>query len=86
MFAAVYLKMSATIRIEGEGGVEVEPGVPLVESPLDASLDMATQGVRHRLFFSRTAGEQATFLITAEGITSHGKDAESHSLEMLELI
>ena len=24
--------------------------------------------------------------ITAEGITSHGRDAEGHSLEMLELI
>jgi hypothetical protein len=47
---------------------------------------VATQGVRHRLYFSRTAGEQATFLITAEGITSHGRDAEEHSLEMLELI
>jgi hypothetical protein len=47
---------------------------------------MATQGVRHRLFFSRTAGEHATFLITAEGITTHGRDSEQHSLEMLELI
>ena len=50
------------------------------------ALDLATQGVRHRLYFSRTAGEQATFLITAEGITSHGKDSDQHSLEMLELI
>jgi hypothetical protein len=47
---------------------------------------MASQGVRHRLYFSRTAGDQATFLITAEGITSHGRDADQHSLEMLELI
>jgi hypothetical protein len=50
------------------------------------ALDMASQGVRHRLYFSRTAGDQATFLITAEGITSHGRDADQHSLEMLELI
>jgi hypothetical protein len=47
---------------------------------------MATQGVRHRLYFSRTAGEHATFVITAEGIKTLGRDAERHSLEMLELI
>lgn len=37
-------------RIEGSGGVEVEPGVPLVESPLDVSLEMATQGDMTILF------------------------------------
>ncbi len=42
--------VSPLARIEGEGGVEVEPGVPLVESPLDASLDMATQGDMTILF------------------------------------
>jgi hypothetical protein len=55
-------------------------------APELCALDMATQGVRHRLYFSRTAGEQATFVISAEGITSLGKDAEQHSLEMLELL
>ncbi len=30
--------------IDGGGGIEVEPGVPLVASPLDASFDMATRG------------------------------------------
>jgi hypothetical protein len=47
---------------------------------------MNVQGVRHRLYFSRTAGEQATFEITAEGVKSHGKDVGQHSLEMLELV
>jgi hypothetical protein len=55
-------------------------------APELCALDMAIQGVRHRMYFSRTAGEQATFVITAEGVTSHGRDAERHSLEMLELV
>ena len=55
-------------------------------APELCALDMNVQGVRHRLYFSRTAGEQATFVITAEGVKSHGRDAEQHSLEMLELI
>jgi hypothetical protein len=55
-------------------------------APELCALDMAVQGVRDRLYFSRTAGEQATFVITAEGVTSHGRDAETHSLEMLELV
>ena len=40
-------------------GVEVEPGVPLVESPLDASLDMATQGDMTILFEWRDLDELA---------------------------
>jgi hypothetical protein len=55
-------------------------------TPELCALDMATQGVRHRLFFARTAGEQATFVISAEGITTHGKDSARHELEMLELV
>ena len=50
------------------------------------ALDVAAQGARHRLYFSRTAGEHATFLITAEGIQSHGRDAEKHSLQILEFV
>jgi hypothetical protein len=50
------------------------------------ALDVATQGVRHRLFFSRIAGEHATFVITAEGIDNHGSDAKKHSLQILELV
>lgn len=42
--------VSPLARIEGSGGVEVEPGVPLVESPLDATLDMGTQGDMTILF------------------------------------
>ena len=55
-------------------------------APELCALDMATQGVRHRLYFSRVAGEHATFVITAEGIQKHGRDAERHSLEFLELV
>lgn len=55
-------------------------------APNLCALDLATQGVRHRLFFSRTAGEQATFVITAEGIEHHGEDAKKHSLQLLELV
>jgi hypothetical protein len=42
--------VSPLARIEGSGGVEVEPGVPLVESPLDVTFDMATQGDMTILF------------------------------------
>ena len=55
-------------------------------APELCALDMSTQGVRHRLYFSLTAAEHATFVITAEGIQKHGSDAERHSLEMLELV
>ena len=55
-------------------------------APELCALDMNVQGVRHRLYFSRTAGEHATFVITAEGVKSHGRDAGQHSLEMLELV
>ncbi len=56
------------------------------EAPELCVLVMKTQGAHHRLFFSRTAGEHATFVITAEGISKHGQDADQHSLEMLELV
>lgn len=55
-------------------------------APEMCALDLATQGVRHRLFFSRTVGERATFVITAEGVQSHGEDAERHSLQIPELV
>ena len=55
-------------------------------APELCALDLATQGVRHRLFFSRTAGQHATFIITAEGMKSHGPDADRHSLQLLELV
>ncbi len=55
-------------------------------APALCQLDIAIQGVRHRLYFSRKAGEHATFVISAEGLTSHGEDADKHSLEILELV
>jgi hypothetical protein len=42
--------VSPLARIEGEGAVEVEPGLPLVSSPLDASFSLATQGDMTVLF------------------------------------
>ena len=42
--------VSPLARIEGSGGVEVEPGMPLVESPLDVTFGMATQGDMTILF------------------------------------
>lgn len=56
------------------------------EEPGLCALDLDTQGVRHRLFFSRTAGERATFVISAEGIASHGEHSGEHSLEILDLV
>jgi len=42
--------LSPLARIDGGGGIEVAAGVPLVESPLDASFDMATRGDMTILF------------------------------------
>ena len=56
------------------------------EAPELCALLMKTQDVSHRLYFSRTAGEHATFVITAEGVEALGKDSKHHSLEMLELV
>jgi hypothetical protein len=50
------------------------------------ALDMVTQNQRHRLFFSRIAGDEATFVISAEGIERFGRDHEGHSLEILDLV
>ena len=49
-------------------------------------LVMVTKDMRHRVYFSRTAGDHATFVISAEGIERHGEHAERHSLEILELV
>ena len=80
-------------------GLEVQTGVhweffcPLCQqnlvteaAPDLCALDMGTQGHRHRLYFSRVAGDEATFVISAEGIARFGRDHESHSLEMLDLV
>jgi hypothetical protein len=42
--------LSPLARIDGGGGIEVEAGVPLVESALDASFDMAARGDMTILF------------------------------------
>jgi len=86
-------------RISLPPGYEIEPGsrwdfsCPSCRESLISELsselcclEMVTKDVRHRVYFSRTAGEHATFVISAEGIERHGKHANRHSLEMLELI
>ncbi len=50
------------------------------------ALDMVSGGDRHRVYFSRIAGDKATFVISAEGIERLGADHERHSLELLEQI
>lgn len=50
------------------------------------SIDIHTQDEDHRVFFSRIAGEQATFVINAEGLRSkHGKDAEVYEQETAQM-
>jgi hypothetical protein len=45
LFAISRLQVVSPLAvIDGGGGIEVEPGVPLAASPLDASFDMATSG------------------------------------------
>lgn len=55
-------------------------------APLLCALDMVVSESRHRLFFSRTAGEKATFIISAEGIERLGPHAAHHSLEMFAML
>lgn len=63
------------------GDMTVAPGTrwaffcPVCRQPLTTevsedlcALDVDTCGKTHRIFFSRVAGEQATFVITAEGL------------------
>jgi hypothetical protein len=45
------------------------------------ALDLHTEGDTHRIFFSRVAGEQATFMVTAEGML---KDYGIHTDRYLE--
>jgi len=43
------------------------------------AIDMWLQGERHRVYFSRVAGEEATFVVSAEGmLTDHGVHADQH--------
>jgi hypothetical protein len=51
------------------------------------ALDGRLWDQRHRVYFSPVVGEQATFVVTAEGLVeSYGRDAGKHSLELLEHI
>ena len=41
-------------------------------------------GPKHRVYFSRVAGEQATFVVTAEGTHERlGRDVGKHTLDLL---
>lgn len=78
---------------EVEKGSRVEFLCPVCHHRLGAAiapelcaLDMLTGRARHRVYFSRIAGEQATFVISAEGIERYGQHADQHSLEILELL
>ena len=43
------------------------------------AIDMWLQEERHRVYFSRIAGEEATFVVSAEGmLTDHGVHADQH--------
>ncbi|HSN54213.1 MAG TPA: hypothetical protein VLT32_06055 [Candidatus Sulfomarinibacteraceae bacterium] len=84
-------------RVSVPPGFAIEPGsvwgfqCPLCRDSLISELsdelcclDMIARGVRHRVYFSRTAGEHATFVLSAEGLEQYGEHADRHSLEILE--
>jgi hypothetical protein len=51
------------------------------------ALDLRADEGRQRVYFDRTAGRRATFVVSAEGeVTPHGADADQHSLELLEFV
>ena len=51
------------------------------------AIDMHTGGEKHRVYFSRTVGERATFVLSATGdVERHGEHADRHSLELLEFV
>jgi hypothetical protein len=73
-------------------GVAAEPGsqweffCPVCDHSLETSLSadlceihMHNREEEHRVFFSRTAGRQATFVVSAEGLRSrHGAHADDY--------
>jgi hypothetical protein len=81
-------------------GIGVEPGTtwdfhcPVCQASLVTevserlcALDMYLGDSKHRVYFSRVAGEQATFVVSAEGLMErHGRDADRHSLDLLDLM
>jgi hypothetical protein len=81
-------------------GEKVEPGetwefsCPLCHASLVSyvdrnlcAIDMHTRDEKHRVYFSRVAGKQATFIMSGEGeVETFGRHADAHSLELLEFI
>jgi hypothetical protein len=48
------------------------------------AIDMSSQGERHRVYFSRIAGEEATFVVSAEGmLTDHGVHRDQYLERMV---
>jgi transcription elongation factor Elf1 len=48
------------------------------------AIDMCSQGERHRVYFSRVAGEEATFVVSAEGmLTDHGVHTDQYLEHMV---
>jgi hypothetical protein len=51
------------------------------------ALDMTSGGDPHRVYFSRIAGEQATFVVSAEGLlTDHGIHTDRHLEHLVHLM
>jgi hypothetical protein len=82
--------VSPLARIEGSGGVVVEPGVPIVESLLDATLDMATQGDMTILFEGLGLLQQGTdshgYRLLSRPITIGGTVAEPDTSDFYEML
>ena len=50
------------------------------------AIDIHTDEESHRVFFSRIAGDQATFIVSSEGILEHhGRDVEKYSAELAQM-
>jgi len=48
------------------------------------AIDMWLQGERHRVYFSRIAGEEATFVVSAEGmLTDHGVHVDQYVEDLI---
>jgi hypothetical protein len=81
-------------------GLRLEPGekwefsCPLCHASLISyvdrdlcAIDMRTDDAKHRVYFSRRAGEHATFVASDTGeVVPHGEHADRHSLELLDLV
>ena len=75
-------------NVDMPAGTRWEFSCPVCREPLTTelsqdlcALDMHMAGDSHRVYFSRVAGEQATFVVTAEGLL---KDYGIHTDQYLE--